>query len=246
MPVSETKPRTAASPCTCVSRSTSPSRQPACAWATFLCGSTHTPRMSDMSSISAPSAVARPAMLCPPPLMQSRSVVVARELHARDHVGDAEAARDDGGLSVDHGVPDGSGLLIAGVARQRTPAPGGASSDRRACPASARSRDLVSLSLSWSGLLLSWGRLVWTEANRQLHPWLRPFHTVVLDFLMNTNEPQDAICNPWDENRLEGKGKNGKLDEVREIPRQSISPVSDKSLGYQGNPINGRTHLIFN
>ena len=36
------------------------------------CGSTHTPRMSDMSSISAPSAAARPAMLCPPPLMQSR------------------------------------------------------------------------------------------------------------------------------------------------------------------------------
>ena len=38
----------------------------------FLPASTHTPRISDMSSISAPSAVARPAMLCPPPLMQSR------------------------------------------------------------------------------------------------------------------------------------------------------------------------------
>src|SRR5262245_61653937 len=35
-------------------------------------GSTHTPRISDMSSMSAPSATARPAMLCPPPLMQSR------------------------------------------------------------------------------------------------------------------------------------------------------------------------------
>jgi len=46
-----------------------------------------------------------------------QDVVFARKLHARDHVGDAEAARDDGGLPVDHGVPDGSGLLIAGVVR---------------------------------------------------------------------------------------------------------------------------------
>ena len=63
IPVNETNPRTVASPCTCASRSKSPSRQPACAWATFWSVSTHTPRISDMSSIRAPSTVARPAML---------------------------------------------------------------------------------------------------------------------------------------------------------------------------------------
>ena len=72
--------------------------------------------MSDMSSISAPSAVARPAMLCPPPLMHSEQVVLARELHAGDHVGHAEAARDERGPPVDHRVPDGARLLVAGVA----------------------------------------------------------------------------------------------------------------------------------
>ncbi len=46
-----------------------------------------------------------------------QELVLARELHAGDHVGDAEAARDDRGTSVDHGVPDGPGLLVAGVAR---------------------------------------------------------------------------------------------------------------------------------
>jgi hypothetical protein len=43
--------------------------------------------------------------------------VIARKLHGRDHVGDAEAARDGGGLSIDHGVPNASGLFIADVAR---------------------------------------------------------------------------------------------------------------------------------
>lgn len=46
-----------------------------------------------------------------------QKIVFARELHTRNHIGGAEAARDDGGLSVDHGVPDASGLLIADVAR---------------------------------------------------------------------------------------------------------------------------------
>jgi hypothetical protein len=42
-------------------------------------------------------------------------VVVTCELNARDHIGTAEAAHDGGGFSIDHGVPDGSGLLIASV-----------------------------------------------------------------------------------------------------------------------------------
>jgi len=46
-----------------------------------------------------------------------QKIVFARELHTRNHIGGAEAARDDGGLSVDHRVSDGSGLLIADVAR---------------------------------------------------------------------------------------------------------------------------------
>ena len=46
-----------------------------------------------------------------------QNIGFARELHAREHVGNAEAARDDGGPSIDHGVPDRSGLLKAHVAR---------------------------------------------------------------------------------------------------------------------------------
>ena len=52
-----------------------------------------------------------------------QEVVVARELHARDHVGAAEAARDGDGPSIDHGVPNGSGLFVAGLARQRHGSP---------------------------------------------------------------------------------------------------------------------------
>ena len=44
-----------------------------------------------------------------------QQVVGSRELHARDHVADAEAPHHRGGPSVDHGVPDGPGLVVAGV-----------------------------------------------------------------------------------------------------------------------------------
>ena len=45
--------------------------------------------------------------LVSPTFDAEQDVVIACELHARDHVGTAEAARDDGWLSIDHGVPDG-------------------------------------------------------------------------------------------------------------------------------------------
>lgn len=44
-----------------------------------------------------------------------KEVIFARELHARDHVRDAQAARDSGGPSVNHGVPDGAHVVVAGV-----------------------------------------------------------------------------------------------------------------------------------
>src|SRR6185436_15306810 len=46
-----------------------------------------------------------------------QEIVLARKLHARDHIGGAEAADDGGGLPVEHPVPDGPGLFIAGIAR---------------------------------------------------------------------------------------------------------------------------------
>jgi hypothetical protein len=51
-------------------------------------------------------------------LNAEQEVVFARKPNAFNHVGNAAAARDNGGLPVDHGVPDGSGLLMAGVTRQ--------------------------------------------------------------------------------------------------------------------------------
>ena len=67
----DTNPSTAARPCSCVSRSTSPSRQPAWA-ARCALGVDPDPRISERSSISAPSATASPAMLWPPPLMRQQ------------------------------------------------------------------------------------------------------------------------------------------------------------------------------
>ncbi|MDT4864351.1 hypothetical protein FQZ97_991120 [compost metagenome] len=66
MPVVDTKPSTAASPWSCVSRSRSARVQPACARAVRPAGSTQMPRSSDMSIIRPPSLAARPAMLWPP------------------------------------------------------------------------------------------------------------------------------------------------------------------------------------
>ena len=82
MPVAETKPSTAARPCSWVSRSTSPSVQPACARAVRAVGSTHTPRISDRSIIRPPSQTARPAMLWPPPRTERRSGAGARSARA--------------------------------------------------------------------------------------------------------------------------------------------------------------------
>ncbi len=73
MPVAETKPSTAARPCSWVSRSTSASVQPAWARAVRAFGSTQTPRISDRSIISPPSQTASPAMLWPPPRTESRN-----------------------------------------------------------------------------------------------------------------------------------------------------------------------------
>jgi hypothetical protein len=52
-----------------------------------------------------------------------QKIVFSRKLHARDHVGDADAAHDKRRFPVDHSVPNGSGLLVAGVTRfkHRTP-----------------------------------------------------------------------------------------------------------------------------
>ena len=58
------------------------------------------------------------------------------------------------------------------------------------------------------------------------------------------NELEDAISNPRGENRLERIGRNGKWDKVWESPRQSMSPLSDKSPGFRGNPMK-RTDSVF-
>jgi hypothetical protein len=53
-------------------------------------------------------------MLWPPPLMHSSSPR-SREPHPRDHVVSAETAHDQRGPPVDHGVPDGAGVVVAAV-----------------------------------------------------------------------------------------------------------------------------------
>jgi hypothetical protein len=44
-------------------------------------------------------------------------VVLAGELHARDHVGRVPAARYGGGVLVDHGVVDRSGRVVVAISR---------------------------------------------------------------------------------------------------------------------------------
>ena len=73
MPVAETKPSTAARPCSWVSRSRLPSVQPGCARAVRATGSTQTPFISDRSIITPPSQTASPAMLWPPPRTEIRN-----------------------------------------------------------------------------------------------------------------------------------------------------------------------------
>ncbi len=48
-----------------------------------------------------------------------RDVLLARGVHARDYVRRAEAAHDGRGPAVDHGVPHGAGVVVAGLARQQ-------------------------------------------------------------------------------------------------------------------------------
>jgi hypothetical protein len=45
--------------------------------------------------------------------------VLAREVHARHHVGHAEAACDERRPTVDHGVPDRTRLVVAGLAGEQ-------------------------------------------------------------------------------------------------------------------------------
>ena len=68
--------------------------------------STHTPRISDMSSIRPPSQTARPAMLWPPPLTEQRQPVLAREARRRRTTSAAPVQRAiSRGPAVDHRVP---------------------------------------------------------------------------------------------------------------------------------------------
>src|SRR5262249_26123756 len=46
-----------------------------------------------------------------------QELVRAREIDGLDHIGDPSTTGDEGGLAVDHAIPDGAGLIIAGVAR---------------------------------------------------------------------------------------------------------------------------------
>src|SRR5262245_9906691 len=62
------KPRTVATPCSWVARSTSCRRHPASTWASFASTSTLTVRMRAMSIMRPPSGTAVPAMLWPAPL----------------------------------------------------------------------------------------------------------------------------------------------------------------------------------
>ena len=43
--------------------------------------------------------------------------VLAREVNAGHNIGNAEAARDERGPAVDHGIPDGARIVVPGVVR---------------------------------------------------------------------------------------------------------------------------------
>ena len=119
MPVAETKPSTAASPCSCVSRSTSPSVQPACARAVRCTGSTHTPLISDMSIIRPPSQTASPAMLWPPPRTDTRSRCWRAKRTACTTSAVPVQRSDEAGPAIDHRVPDVARLFVGGVVRRQ-------------------------------------------------------------------------------------------------------------------------------
>ena len=72
MPVVETMPAGTARPWSCVSRSTSIQRAPACARTVRAAGSTRTPRICDRSIVRPPSHSAPPAMLWPPERTETR------------------------------------------------------------------------------------------------------------------------------------------------------------------------------
>jgi hypothetical protein len=64
----------------------------------------------------------RPSTLCPPQRTPDLEVVRASEAHRGRHVGGASAARDQLRAPVDHGIPDLTRLVVAGVSRQQHPA----------------------------------------------------------------------------------------------------------------------------
>lgn len=50
------------------------------------------------------------------------------------------------------------------------------------------------------------------------------------------NELRDATSRSWSRNGFLREGRTGKWNKVMESPRQIISPISDKPLGFQGIP----------
>jgi hypothetical protein len=72
MPVVETVPTGVARPKACVSRSNSPPSTPGSARTVRAMGSTRMLFMRDKSSIRPPSQTALPAILCPPPRIETR------------------------------------------------------------------------------------------------------------------------------------------------------------------------------
>ena len=117
MPVVDTKPSTAARPCSCVSRSTSPSRQPA--WARAIRVARVHPDAAHQRHVEHQRAVAdrEAGDVVAAALDREQEAVLARERDAGDDVGHAEAARDRRRPAVDHRVPDRARRLVARRAR---------------------------------------------------------------------------------------------------------------------------------
>ena len=114
-PVVELMPSGVARPCACAAASKSASVQPGSTVARRAFGSTWTRFISDRSIMRPSSQTALPAMLCPPPRIETSRLLLARELDGLDDIFGRRAAGDQRRPAVDHGVPDLAHLVVARV-----------------------------------------------------------------------------------------------------------------------------------
>ncbi len=115
-PVVELMPSGVARPCAWAAASKSPRVQPGSTLARRAAGSTWTRFIGDRSIISPPSHTALPAMLWPPPRIETSTLCLPANLTAWTTCSADVQRAISAGLAVDHRVPDLAHLVVGGVA----------------------------------------------------------------------------------------------------------------------------------